>query len=61
MNGAIQSNLGTFTFTGGKITRSGPGLIVYNGNLTTGAPTATFGLDGEKTFQIKVHSTTPVD
>ncbi|MES2570610.1 MAG: hypothetical protein V4710_11230, partial [Verrucomicrobiota bacterium] len=52
VNGAIDGTLGTFTFTGGEITRSTPGEIIFNGNLTTGAPAATLGLDGDKTFLI---------
>lgn len=52
VNGAINGQLGTFTFTGGKITRSTPGVITYNGNLTTGAAAATLDLDADKTFLI---------
>ncbi|HEV7869381.1 MAG TPA: hypothetical protein VGO90_16960 [Chthoniobacteraceae bacterium] len=52
VNGAIQGTVGTFTFTGGKITRSNPGAIIFNGNLTTGAAAATLGLNADKTFQI---------
>jgi hypothetical protein len=52
VNGSIQGSLGSFTFTGGEITRSTPGIITFNGDLTTGAGVATLGLDGDKTFQI---------
>jgi len=52
VNGAIQGTLGTFTFTGGTMTRSTPGAVTFNGNLTTGAPAATLGLNADKTFQI---------
>jgi T5SS/PEP-CTERM-associated repeat protein len=31
VDGAINLNLGTFTFTGGKITRSNPGIITLSG------------------------------
>jgi len=52
VNGSIQGTLGTFTFTGGKITRSSPGVITFNGDLTTGAPAATLGLGPGINFQI---------
>jgi hypothetical protein len=52
VDGAINLNLGTFTFTGGKITRSNPGISTFNGNLTTGTGQATFDLDNDKTFDI---------
>lgn len=52
VNGSINGTLGTFTFTGGKITRTNPGVITYTGNLTTGAPAATLKLDFDKTFLI---------
>jgi hypothetical protein len=52
VNGSIQGTLGTFTFAGGKITRSSPGVITFNGDLTTGAPAATLGLGPDFSFQI---------
>jgi hypothetical protein len=52
VNGAISLNGGTFNFTGGKITRSNPGVITFNGALTTGSAQATFDLGNNKTFDI---------
>ena len=52
VNGTIDAILGTFSFTGGKVTRSDAGVITFNGNLTTGTGLAVFGLDNDKTFDI---------
>ncbi len=52
VNGNLDATLGTFTFTGGRITRSNAGIITYLGNLTTGNSAAGFKLDADKTFAI---------
>ena len=52
VGGAINAALGTFTFTGGKITRPDAGTITFNGNLTTGAQGATLKLDNNKQFLV---------
>ena len=52
VNGNLDATLGTFTFTGGRITRSNAGIINYLGNLTTGNSAAGFKLDADKTFAI---------
>lgn len=52
VDGSINLNGGTFAFTGGEITRSNPGTITFNGDLTTGNGLAAFDLDNDKTFDI---------
>ena len=52
VNGIIDGVDGTFAFTGGEITRPNAGVIVYNGNLTTGGMAAALGLDADKTFDV---------
>jgi hypothetical protein len=52
VNGNIDGVDGTFTFTGGRITRSNAGVITYNGNLAVGAQTAGFNLGTDKTFDV---------
>lgn len=48
----IDAAAGTFTFTGGKLTRSNAGIIKFDGALTTGTGLATLDLDNNKTFDI---------
>ena len=52
VNGFIDTADGTFTFTGGRITREGDGAVTINGNLTTGARAATLGVGAGKTFDV---------
>lgn len=52
VNGVIDGVDGTFAFTGGKISRSNPGVITYEGNLTTGGMAAVLDLDTDKTFDV---------
>jgi hypothetical protein len=52
VDGNIDSATGTFSFTGGKITRSNGGATVVNGNLTTGGNAATIDVGTGKTFDV---------
>jgi autotransporter-associated beta strand protein/T5SS/PEP-CTERM-associated repeat protein len=52
VDGNIDAVLGTFNFTGGRITRSNSGIITFDGALTTGTGLATLDLDNNKTFDI---------
>ncbi len=52
VDGNIDAATGTFTFTGGRITRSNAGIITYLGNLISGNSAAGFDLDADKTFSI---------
>jgi T5SS/PEP-CTERM-associated repeat protein len=52
VDGAINQNGGTFSFTGGRITRSNAGVITYTGDLTFGNSSAGFKLDNDKTFAV---------
>ena len=52
VNGNIDGVDGTFAFTGGTITRPNAGVVVYNGNLTTGGTPATLGLGADKSFDV---------
>ena len=52
VNGTIDGLDGTFTFTGGRITRSNAGAIVYNGNLTVANKAAGFALGTDKTITV---------
>jgi len=52
VNGIISTDNGTFTFTGGKITRSNAGVISFSDGLATAAPAATLELDANKTFAV---------
>lgn len=52
VNGNIDTADGTFSFTGGRITRGDAGVVTVNGNLTTGGTAATLDLDADKTFDI---------
>jgi hypothetical protein len=48
----IDGRQGTFTFTGGRITRSNAGVITYVGDLHVGNKAAGFKLDTDKTFAV---------
>jgi len=48
----IDAAVGTFAFTGGRITRSGPGVIKYTGDLHVGDKSATLKLNNDKTFVV---------
>jgi hypothetical protein len=52
VDGVIDGVDGTFTFTGGRITRSNAGLITYNGNLTVGNKAAGFKLNNDRLFVV---------
>ena len=52
VNGNIDTADGTFSFTGGRITREGGGTVTVNGNLTTGARAATLDVGAGKTFDV---------
>ena len=52
VNGSVEATNGTFTFTGGVLTRSNAGLISYLGNLTIGQNDATLKLNADKTFAV---------
>ena len=52
VNGNIDAQDGTFAFTGGRITREGPGVVTYNGNLTTGGKPAILALGNDKTVDV---------
>ena len=52
VNGGIDAATGTFTFTGGVLTRSSAGTINYTGTLTVGQNDATLKLDNDKLFAI---------
>lgn len=52
VDGSIDGLTGSFSFTGGKLSRSNAGTIVYNGNLTTGSRFATLDLDTDKAFDV---------
>jgi hypothetical protein len=52
VNGNIDTATGTFSFTGGKITRSNAGVLTVNGGLTTGGSAATLDVGTGKTFDV---------
>jgi hypothetical protein len=52
VDGTIDGLDGTFTFTGGRITRSNAGAIVYNGNLTVANKAAGFALGTDRTITV---------
>lgn len=52
VNGNIDTADGTFSFTGGKITRGDAGVVTVNGDLTTGGTAATLDLGADKTFDV---------
>lgn len=57
VDGMVDAIVGTFSFNGGKITRSSNGIIDYNGNLVTLDSDATLGLafsglTADKSFDI---------
>ncbi len=52
VDGSVEASNGTFTFTGGVLTRSNAGLISYLGSLTIGQNDATLKLDNNKTFAV---------
>jgi hypothetical protein len=52
VDGDIDGADGTFAFTGGRITRSNSGAVVYNGNLTVADAAAGFTLNNDKTFDV---------
>lgn len=52
VNGSLDATAGTFTFTGGVLTRSNAGTISYLGNLTVGQNDATLKLNNDKTFAV---------
>jgi hypothetical protein len=60
VDGVINQNGGTFSFTGGRITRSNAGVVTYTGNLTVGNNAAGLKLDNNKTFAVSgVFDVTP--
>ena len=52
VNGNIDTAAGTFSFTGGKITRSGDGTVTVNGSLAPGGSAATLDVGSGKTFDV---------
>jgi hypothetical protein len=52
VDGNIDSAAGTFSFTGGKITRSNGGTTTVNGPLTTGGTAALIDVGSGKTFDV---------
>jgi hypothetical protein len=52
VDGNIDSATGTFSFTGGKITRSNGGTTTINGPLTTGGTAALIDAGSGKTFDV---------
>lgn len=52
VNGSIEATNGTFTFTGGVLTRSNAGTITYLGSLAIGQNDATLKLDADKLFSV---------
>ena len=52
VDGALDLSDGTFSFTGGAITRSSAGTILINGDLISGDGNATIRLDNDKIFSI---------
>ena len=52
VDGTFDGTNGTFTFTGGVLTRSNAGTINYLGNLTIGQNDATLKLDNNKLFAV---------
>jgi hypothetical protein len=52
VDGNIDATLGSFAFTGGRITRSNAGVITYVGDLHIGDKSAGLKLDNDKTFSV---------
>jgi fibronectin-binding autotransporter adhesin len=52
IDGALNTTLGTFSFTGGRLTRSTGGAINVAGDLHIGNKAAGFKLDTDKTFAV---------
>jgi hypothetical protein len=52
VDGNIDASLGSFSFTGGRITRSNAGVISYTGDLHVGDKSAGLKLDSDKTFSV---------
>lgn len=52
VNGSIDTADGTFSFTGGRITRGDGGTVTINGGLTTGNRAATLDVGTGKTFDV---------
>jgi len=52
VDGTIDATLGSFAFTGGRITRSNAGVIAYTGDLHVGDKSAGLKLGTDKTFSV---------
>jgi hypothetical protein len=52
VDGKIDASLGSFNFTGGRITRSNAGVISYTGDLHVGDKSAGLKLGSDKTFSV---------
>ncbi|MDB5318809.1 MAG: hypothetical protein JWN40_440 [Phycisphaerales bacterium] len=52
VDGVLNASLGTFSFTGGRLTRSNAGVINYTGDLHVANKAAGLKLDTDKTFAV---------
>lgn len=52
VDGTLNTTLGTFSFTGGRLTRSNSGVVNVTGDLHIGSKAAGFVLGADKTFAI---------